>query len=87
MMSAAPTSGFAECTPGEPETCYDNVPSYMRGRLEGLGRGLTCEESCIVTGGLWCNALGLNGCVSFESIGGPGRVQQSASARGIRPWL
>eukprot|EP00752_Nemacystus_decipiens_P009533 g8521.t1 len=62
MMSAAPTSGFTECTPGDSESCYDQLEPFVRGTLESRNRGLTCEESCIVSGGFWCNALGLNGC-------------------------
>ncbi|CAN0284923.1 unnamed protein product, partial [Ectocarpus fasciculatus] len=64
IMSASPTSGvtFTECTPGDSDTCYDQLEPSMQLLLVERSRGLTCEESCLVGGGLWCDALGLSGC-------------------------
>lgn len=39
------------------------VEPFERNSLEVMGRGLTCEESCIVDGGLWCSAYGIPGYV------------------------
>eukprot|EP00904_Undaria_pinnatifida_P007046 jgi/Undpi1/3471/HiC_scaffold_16.g06843.m1 len=66
MMSAAPTSAmgdlaFGECAPGNSQSCYDQLDPVDRSSLEERGRGLTCEASCIVDGGLWCSAYGING--------------------------
>lgn len=44
------------------ESVLQLTPKAIRA-LEVEGRGLTCEESCLVHSGLWCKAYGIQGCV------------------------
>lgn len=53
------------------------LSTFEWANLEKRSRGLTCEESCITGGGLWCNALGLEGYVSFSNITTPVRMQDN----------
>lgn len=51
------------------------LSTFESANLERRSRGLTCEESCITGGGLWCDALGLEGYVFFSNITALVRIQ------------